>query len=79
MTLDILFTYLTMDERNEGRGSKTPFALKGILISKNEWKLIRICLQSLKLDGHHTHKGDVSEMDAIDSLIENTMCLHRLS
>lgn len=36
MTLDILFTYLTMDERNEGRGSKAPLALLGILIRKKK-------------------------------------------
>lgn len=73
MTLDILFTYLTMDERNEGWGSKTPLALKGILISKNELKLIHFCLQTLKLDGHQTHHGDgdISETDAISCLIEN--------
>lgn len=34
MTLDILFTYLTMDERNDGWGSKAPWVLWGILISK---------------------------------------------
>ena len=35
MTLDILFTYLTMDERKEGWKKKAPRALVGILISLN--------------------------------------------
>lgn len=63
MTLDILFTYLTMDERNEGRGSKAPRVLQGILISKNELKLIRFCLRSLKLDEYQPgyYDGDISQ------------------
>lgn len=80
MTLDILFTYLTMDERNEGWGSKAPWVLKGILISKNELKLIHFCLRSLKLDGYQTrhYDGDISGIDAINSLMGNTICLRQL-
>lgn len=64
MTLDILFTYLTMDERKEGWGSKALWALKGILISKNEGKAF---LRGLELDGYQTPScvGDISDNDTI--------------
>ncbi len=69
-----------MDERNEGRGSKAPRVLKGILISKNESKLIHFCLCSLKADGYQTrhYDGDICESGAIASLMGNMIYLHQL-
>lgn len=73
MTLDILFTYLTTDERNEGRGSKAPWALKRISISKNELYLVSFlsffCLRGFKLDKTRNYSGDISETEAITSLM----------